>query len=1482
MNKKKLGMTILAVPVLTAGTVALASAYKSGTDYKPSDTEKELQVNQVVFNGDDSGIGHEKKDNGEEESHLLQKNQDEKDGASTEAEPQADYLFENGQISTESVGITDQENSVPDSAKEDSSEENTPDQVYNITNDPTKADTTLNKQVPAGTSTSGNSGSSSSENQSSGKNTSSSKNNNKKGNTNNTDKNTSGSGNSGNNTSSGNTGNSSGTSSGNGNTVSKPTATPSPKPTATPVPVKPAGSVKDPESSKTQPSISMPGVTYKPFKDGVATRDDTAEDGSNTSVYIQQGVYSSSNDLYESQSVDQRAVFNALDTMVYGKDGTVYLWGADALDKYIRIDGLSFDGGKTWNSSFPVKIPEDLESGQMKIKVSFRLSEKDTKWSTRQVDYIPKKNRIFVLNNQLTQDDQTIPVSWILNEEQHPEAGSNVNLLYLQLRYFESLGIYDDDDDSDETETIAQKIARIPLKELFPGWMEDDDFVNGLYTVKSGRHILEPGDRVSLNPAYTVKLTSQWMSDNYEIGFQYDNLVYLQTLTDFTEKAKTYIWAGRNLYHKLTVPQYIQAVKIDKDAELETDYLEIPDTVIYVDTTGDGLTVNNGYLVDGNNRNYASTKEGILTNKEGTEYLAVPYRMTELTVPETVQKVNLTADNQLKILKLKAEILDEMPEISYQNMSGCKTIVKDDLLYPFIEKNYKMFSPVTGNSVASESNPDLTYMVENDAVINSEGKMTKMLNTGRISLAVPSSVTAIETGAFEEASTVTTINLPETGACVNLEENCFKNSEISTIRCYSGRQYEAVKDQLEISGAPEDVTVELVGISKEGYSYSASEQNDIEVVTLISAPKSVTEFDGTVTAEDGTPINITIVGDNAFENCTSLRWVTLPETVNTIGYQAFLNCSAMEGMLIDTKDDLYIRNMALDGCDALRFIGSNAMNCKIEDGYEPAVQDNRGNNFFYTPTNSTGYDQYCIYFTEASGVYGYSMEDIGGGNKMLYGLAEDGTPWLAVRSGASTTGETNFPSTTLEIFSYAMADVTSDTGSFSIDWSSMPGFTAVDTAAFFGSDLGGKVTLGDNYYIGSYVFANCDKITDVTIPGDDFYIEESIFDSCSSLKTVTFGDFSYICGLYSSLFGGCDNLTDIYFTGDSIPDLVNYGTAGFQFNYNWSAEEEASKVKVHVKPGMEEDYITKWKYSFIGYYFYYGDTPYLAVWNKLQSDIFWDTWEMPTEEEVDIQVKAMVLSAENRIRRLLGGNEVSEPTDYYPYRYENWEVRLVGAPSYIEELDLGMVGWYMDLPWGATVSYVGSGTFNGCNNLKKLIIPDTVQGIYENAFEGCQSSKIVLEFQSEVPPALTRISDEGDFSFGVDDSHLEIHVPEGMEETYIEQWKSVIDENRLRSMMGLEPSADTESFSDGSEDKTEVELNTEESENNQSPEGDSDEIVLDPDTDGDSEEEIIEEEPEKEESAETTETEQGTEENTEETTEEDTAQDSSILEEIEE
>ena len=481
----------------------------------------------------------------------------------------------------------------------------------------------------------------------------------------------------------------------------------------------------------------------------------------------------------------------------------------------------------------------------------------------------------------------------------------------------------------------------------------------------------------------------------------------------------------------------------------------------------------------------------------------------------------------------------------------------------------------------------------------------------------------------------------------------------------------------------------------------------------------------------------------------------------------------MAGVLIDTKDTITIGNQSFDGCSHLRFLASNAEHGIMEDGYDPIIRNDSDMygkewNYFYVPTNSDGYTENIIRFTEASGVAGFDVVDIGGDAKMLYGTDVFGSPWLGLRSGGKTSEEVHLPEDTIEIFSYAMCDLHSKTGAFTVNWDELSGLWAFDAGAFEGSDLAGDIILTENSMVFEEVFADCSNISSMKILGDDIYIGPGVFQNCTNLTSVEFGSSSYNEALSRNLFNNCNKLSDITFDSEvPFPLMVSSMGSPFQFNASWTLEEEKENLHIHVPAGSEEQYVKAWKYFFAGYYDS-SDTPaYIQMWNVVQMKYMdWETWEFPSDEEVDVYVEEELLEAENRIRDLLDIPTVSEPTDFYPYRlsYEG-ELTLLGVPSNTKELDLGTedlgmpVGWYLD--------YIGSHAFSKAANLNHLVIPETLAGIYTDAFEGVTGEHLTLTFQGTTPLNFMGWSTENPFRFGVDESNITIEVPQGSEEDYI-------------------------------------------------------------------------------------------------------------------
>lgn len=1404
-RNKKAGVAIAAASVITAGAVTVAVAYQSGVNFQPKDSNRKLQNNQVVFSDNKDQVEHTEDDNGDN-SELWEKNQNDQQDNNQENANQSDYLFQkdlqNGRATAVTVGV----NSGDASGNNDQftgTQNGTGSQnggVYNLTDDTSNADIIINGngtgQItdPNGNGASNGSGNSQNSTNGNGSSNNSGSDTNK---TPSTDDKNNGNNNSDNN---------------NGGSDNK----------------RPSATAKDPEVKK-EWNNRVDGVTDHPYPDDGISDVTEDEDGDYAGVVICQRWDADAVYMYKGQTIDQTLIYNSLDTFVYSNDReNRYVWGESALNQFIRIDAVSFDGGTTWKDQFPLTIPTTVTDDTMIIKVSYRLT-KNKPWVERQVPYGLKANRIFVLSKEIQEENSVIDTDTILNYDQNPEVGSIVNLYRFQRDY----------------------LGTEPLTTLFPGWMEDGKLVSWLYTSTEGRHILEPAENVPLSSEYTVQLNVFWMTDDGKIDPSGNSLTYLQTLTGISNKAVKRMKDGtildRMQYDELTVPEYIQAVSIDESTDLDVDYLKIPDTVIYLADSSKGLHVNRGYLVDEDNPVYQSTDEGVLLNKEATEILGIPYKLKKLTIPAAITNINLNADNQISEIHIEAETLDGVPSLSYENINHCKLVVPESYMEEFLEENNANIRYGTGNSVASADDPSVTYTMKSGVVISSKGEIRRIVSKNNTSVTLPNTAKQIEKDAFSKGTGIETLILPKNGTTLHLEDGCLNDSDVTAIWCYSKKQYDTVKEELADSGTDKDVSVELLQKSAEGYYYRISDAG----IMLMSVPENLTSFDGTMTAEDGTSLEINAIAEQAFSDCQDLEWVTLPESIKKIGYKAFEDCIGLQGILINSTDTITIGNEAFCGCDSLRFVASNAMEGIMEDDYAPLISDsysiNTGLYYFYTPTDSTGYFDGHLSFTAASGVASYGLVDIGGDARMLYGLDSNGSPWIGLRSGGEVSDQVTLPESTTELFHYALADTKSPSGSYSVNWDDMLGLHWLDPGAFRNSDLGGSITLsGTFFYLDNDAFTSCNSITDFTVDAS-VYLGEGVFQDCKNMTNVSLGEFLDNSAVYFGLFTGCDSLRDIYFNSESAPKLMLYGTREYQFNYGWTEEEELEKLRIHVPESSKEMYIRDWRYAFAGYIDYPNKSAYDRMWEDIRwQHINWDTWEFPSDEEVDAYVAEALLKAENRARKALGMEEVSRLSEWYEYTVDSYGfVTLTGVPSYCTEatLDAETIG----LASGGYLDNIGTGAFSKAKNLQKVVIPNGLSAIYSNAFAGVESDSVTLVFEGWAPN-LFRSDDDilngVPFSFGIDDSRIHIQVPEGWEDFYISMWeyifagydtaedmwagveadlaeqngteptnkeiltevnkRLVVSHNRIRAMMGLDPEQVEDNTSDGSGETTDT------------------------------------------------------------------------------
>ncbi len=1359
MKKKTLRNLAIALPLTVVAIVGVAHAvqdYQGGSVFQPFASDRALQSNQVLFPDDGETTGKQPSDE-QDNSALWEKNQDAEDLSSPQQKDRADYLFQNNTPDGGLSGALSGDSTT--SAGVSSDQVNMPGSIFDVVGDRNNADLIISGgTLPSGTGTGGGT----------------------------TTPGTPGNDatNNGGGTTPGGNGNQGGTVTPTPTPPPTPTPTPTPTPAPTPGKDNTGGGTVTPEPTPTTPTQPVPGY-------GDASKDDPDIEPEYPST---NGKFNSSNitdfslvrpnfaapwdpnwsgtiALYRGQkNVTKETIFRSLDltfTDYNTSDWKSYDLTLDDMgeDGLIQITGISIDGGGMI-TEFPVSIPNDAVT--VDIFLQYRLTkDTDSEWGQWQeysrldydtfdmikgVRYTLARSRMLVLKDFLKEEGTVIGAEDILNRyDQYPDDyyGDYLNLFKIQADF------------------LGTKGTR--LTSLFPGWMENAALVPFHYPITTGRHVLEPAPKVALSSAYTVEMQPLYLNDNYELDDSVLKQSFLQTLT-YYKKDPTYDSSdGTYHYDTIQVPQYVQAVHFLYDG-VSTDYMELPDSVVYIDTTGvpnftddwlaydHGLKVKKGYIVAEDNPRYTA-KEGILYNKEETEMLGVPSSYEKLTVGENITKVVLPYQCELQELVLNGDSMEDLPEINYEHLTKhCKIVVPDALVQDFLEAEKDVLNKyhltVTGSSEANEN-----YVVKDDYILTESGMLHKVLRTDVRWLSLPDYVHGIEKGALDGLDDMTVLILPQSSQALTLESGCFDGAEnLSTVACYHQAQVEAANQAVTQPAGllslfhASDFKVKLIDvIDPTGYSYLKT----VGGVLLLTAPQDITEFNGTFTDRNDETVTATAISDEAFQEHDNLRWVELPEGTKGVGQRAFASCGALEGVLFHTTDTILIGKDAFAQCPNLRFVASNAQNCVLQDPDFTLVPEGKTPSEDYSlllcPDENAGYNGN---WTSFGGIGSYDVVDCGG-TKVLCGADENGD-WLTIRSGRQITGKVDLPKETVEIYKYAFEGARAiDDGSFDLNWTGLPDLQYIDGRAFASSDLGGEIVLPQVFKMGDKVFADCRKLTSASIGvgGYGFDMLDEVFYDCTNLTSVTFGPFKHGGGVYPLTFSGCSSLTDLTFTSDTeytIPYLVYYAESDvFYFNpADWPSEkEELEHLTIHVPEGTEELYQKAWVYPIVGY------SSYQDMWKAIADDLY-VRLGINDIESVKANTDALLMEAENRTRALLG-MDLIETLDR-PYQYVIDDEGYMTLTSVKDIEYAALTAEEMDLPAGWFVDYIAKDAFAASPNLQSLSA-ENLAGIHDKAFQGVDVSDkrtIWMYLSGANSPDLILDEEGTPFDFGIPDENI--------------------------------------------------------------------------------------------------------------------------------
>ena len=488
------------------------------------------------------------------------------------------------------------------------------------------------------------------------------------------------------------------------------------------------------------------------------------------------------------------------------------------------------------------------------------------------------------------------------------------------------------------------------------------------------------------------------------------------------------------------------------------------------------------------------------------------------------------------------------------------------------------------------------------------------------------------------------------------------------------------------------------------------------------------------------PDGVESIGNRAFAGCDALTNIYMPDSVTGIGDGAFANCQALTN--ISLSDSVtYIGSETFSYCRSLAEITLPKSITRIEDStFSDCVSLKNIN--IHDGIESIG--QYAFYgCTELEGIY-----------------VSDDNEHYADLDGVLFTKDM----TELILYPIAKTD---------LNYVIPDGVKVIDTAAFQGCTAIKHVTIPVGIKsISESTFEGCTGLETVDMPAGLETIGARAFRSCKELKSIKIPN--NVVDIGEMAFWGTDIYYDtsnwdngVLYIDNCLIDVQNVsgeytvreGTrlvADVAFGYN----KEISSIKL--PEGLEVIGINAFQ-SCSG--LQHIDIP--SSIKKIGGGAFvgCDITEFNIEDNAYYTVSDGVIFTKD-MTELTAYPAGRQYTEYivpdsvtrigdYAFSYCG-ELNRIELPDGLESIDAGafyyctgMTG--IDLPKG--VSYIGERAFMGCSGLKTIILPDGIENIEGSAFAYCSAL-----YSVKLPEGLKSI---GDSSFTDCVSLRSIKIPDG-------------------------------------------------------------------------------------------------------------------------
>lgn len=504
---------------------------------------------------------------------------------------------------------------------------------------------------------------------------------------------------------------------------------------------------------------------------------------------------------------------------------------------------------------------------------------------------------------------------------------------------------------------------------------------------------------------------------------------------------------------------------------------------------------------------------------------------------------------------------------------------------------------------------------------------------------------------------------------------------------------------------------------------------------------TIKEVDKTISGEVIIPDElggypVTVIGENAFEQCDNISEVVIPEGVTTIEANAFIWCDLLEKVIFPESLKTIGYN-AFAGSTALKELEFRGIveslptpgsyegafyKCNITTitipGDFPYISNLFGKNvevinvtdgtLAYTLDSS---DTSVRYYTHT---YWYEAK-----NLKTVNLA----PGVVVSSNAfrncPSVKTVNIGNGTPVIWSYAFYDC-NNLESVTIPES----VTSISTHAFYSCEKLKEVIIPDSVVtLGDSAFCGCSGIEKLVVSNNITTAVSCVFSSCSGIKELT---LPITFPFKENNFAGCTGVEDITITRGTgslkiaFLTLTINGTSSGNTIYNyaqtpWNASQ-ASELKVRISEGV----------SYLGQCIFYecNALTEISLPRSMHTISKYAFYNCKNLKSIDIPLgvncaspstfkECTALKNINVIRGTISEKSYQATDNTEDYYYGNLPWNRLPENNPVVNLEEG-------------ITYIPDYAFYGYNGFEEFALPDTVTSIGKYAFSNTNFSEIVI------------------------------------------------------------------------------------------------------------------------------------------------------------